>query len=110
MNKRYSWNKFSKETAWNPKKKWSDYDHFAYDTVHNTSRWRTLRKLYLAQHPLCEICSTKDNLSYSNVVDHKIAIQDGGKEWDETNLQALCYKCHRIKTQEEINNRKRLKK
>ncbi len=35
-------------------------------------------------------------------VDHKVAIVNGGAEFDENNLQVLCSECHRKKTKEDL--------
>ena len=34
-------------------------------------------------------------------VDHRIALEDGGAVYDESNLQTLCFDCHFEKSQEE---------
>lgn len=42
---------------------------------------------------------------YSNVrfeVDHRIAVALGGDMWDKNNLQVLCDKCHRQKTNDDL--------
>jgi|GEM_PF-4464717 len=35
-------------------------------------------------------------------VDHKVAIVNGGNEWDEENLQVLCKECHKKKTKGDV--------
>lgn len=37
-----------------------------------------------------------ENISFE--VDHIVALKNGGKMWDKHNLQVLCNKCHRKKT------------
>ena len=65
---------------------------------YNTARWRKLRNLYAAKHPLCEECLKKELLVSVKVVDHIVEIKDGGKELDQNNLQSLCSECHNRKT------------
>jgi len=47
---------------------------------------------------------------FSIEVDHKIAVCLGGDMWDENNLQALCYKCHKEKTKEDMKKLKESRK
>ena len=56
-------------------------------------RWRTIRNLYIARHPLCELCEAAGRLIPATEVHHKIPIDDGGTHADD-NLQALCKSCH----------------
>jgi len=63
------------------------------------SRWRKVRLLYLAEHPLCVICQQEGIITAATVVDHiKAHRGDYSLMWDETNWQALCSKHHSIKT------------
>lgn len=34
----------------------------------------------------------------ADLVDHIVPITEGGAVFEESNLQALCYSCHRVKT------------
>ena len=43
-----------------------------------------------------------DNKEIHFEVDHKIAIVNGGDEFDENNLQVLCEECHRKKTKNDL--------
>lgn len=40
------------------------------------------------------------------MVDHIKEIKDGGARLDESNVMAMCWKCHGIKTATEKNRRK----
>lgn len=51
-----------------------------------------------AQGWRCRLC--QDQLHYTFEVDHIHPLFDGGTN-DESNLQAICAQCHRVKTQEE---------
>lgn len=42
-------------------------------------------------------------------VDHIVAVCNGGDFWDQTNLQVLCYTCHKKKTKEDIKKRTKKK-
>ena len=63
------------------------------------TRWRKARSLFLAEHPLCEMCLLSGTTTPATVVDH---IQphrgDQGLFWNEANWQSLCDTCHRQKT------------
>ena len=63
-------------------------------------RWRKARETYLRRNPLCVICEKETRLTPATVVDHIIPHR-GNQElfWDTTNnWQALCKRCHDIKT------------
>ena len=65
------------------------------------SRWRRLRQMVLAEHPLCAdpygIHAARGEVVAATDVDHIKPKRDGGTDdWD--NLQALCSSCHSRKT------------
>ncbi len=65
-----------------------------YDT-----RWQKYREQYLRDHPLCVKCLKLNKLIESTVVDHIIPHKgDMVLFWDTKNHQALCKRCHDIKT------------
>ncbi len=65
-------------------------------------RWRNLRKVFLAEHPLCTMCTQNGHTKGASVVDHIIPHKgDQDKFWDESNLQALCKRHHDKKTAKE---------
>lgn len=66
--------------------------------IYNTKRWKELRKLKLAQNPLCQDCLTLGVIEAANHVDHVQAIADGGAPFELENLRALCIRCHSRKT------------
>lgn len=47
---------------------------------------------------LCQSCSTPDSPKIATVVDHEIALMNGGTN-DYDNLRALCNPCHDAKTE-----------
>lgn len=63
---------------------------------YRSTRWRNLRKLQLAEEPLCRKCGEP-----ARVVDHVEPIRHGGDRYDQTNLQSLCDSCHNSKRAEE---------
>ena len=63
------------------------------------SKWRRARDGYLAVHPFCRRCLDAGIYTAATVVDH-IVPHKGDKKlfWDKDNWQALCKRCHDIKT------------
>ena len=66
------------------------------------NRWARLSKYVRANEPLCRMCKVQ----MADLVDHIVALRDGGERLDVDNLQPLCRKCHAIKTAQEIRERK----
>lgn len=65
-------------------------------------RWRKARRAYLAAHPLCVLCEAKGRIEGASVVDHIVPHKgDSGRMWDRGNWQALCKRCHDVKTANE---------
>ena len=59
--------------------------------------YKMRRKMITDNHDACcAVCGSKDNLQ----LDHIITVSAGGKT-EESNLQVLCKKCHREKTEQE---------
>ena len=62
------------------------------------ARWRRLRLMFLAEHPLC--CDPfgvhRASPALATDVDHIVPRPAGGDDWE--NLQALCHVCHSRKT------------
>ena len=62
-------------------------------------RWQRYRRVFLVDNPFCVRCLAKDRLTPSVVPDHIEPHKgDYDKFWDEENHQALCKRCHDIKT------------
>ena len=71
------------------------------DKFYLSVAWRRFRAWYLGKHPLCEQCEREGRGPVpAGMVDHIIEIKDGGDRLSEENAQALCWKCHGIKTAE----------
>lgn len=76
------------------------------DAFYVSVSWRRFRNWYLGNHPLCEQCEREGRGPVVAVmVDHIIELKDGGDRLSEENAQALCWKCHGIKTAAEKQNR-----
>jgi 5-methylcytosine-specific restriction protein A len=76
--------------------------------LYNTTRWRKLRLLFIKENPVCAMCKKNNRLTAAKLVDHIKPVSEGGSFTAWSNLQALCDKCHRIKTAKEVNKRKQL--
>ena len=96
------WQKYSKKTVW---KEQNIESKKIYNTVYNTRRWRNLSKYYLKKNPLCVMCKAKNKITQATLTDHKVAIKNGGPVWDWSNFQALCAKCHAVKTNKDRNKK-----
>jgi 5-methylcytosine-specific restriction endonuclease McrA len=63
--------------------------------------WRRAREVHLRNNPICTRCDQLGTL-----VDHILAVADGGQFWDAANWQTLCKRCHGIKTAHEAHARR----
>ncbi len=64
-----------------------------------TSKWKKLRLVKLAQHPVCQICERRGLTVEANTVDHIKPISQGGAPYPAlSGLMALCARCHNEKT------------
>ena len=55
------------------------------------------RGRWLSAHPLCCQCKAKHVTRAADVVDHRVALTNGGAD-NESNFQSLCHACHDVKT------------
>jgi 5-methylcytosine-specific restriction protein A len=62
--------------------------------------WLKLRKAFLSENPLCVLCREDGKRTPAQEVDHVIPFKDrhDPKRLDWENLQAVCRRCHRVKT------------
>lgn len=80
-----------------------------YDTERKSSsqrgynrKWREARLVFLSKNPICVECLKQTRLTPATVVDHIVPHKgDPVLFWDVNNWQALCQKCHGIKTASE---------
>jgi 5-methylcytosine-specific restriction protein A len=68
-------------------------------------RWRGRKRQQarirlFARQPFCEPCEQAGRLTMATIRDHRVPLAEGGTE-DETNEQAICYRCHVEKTHRE---------
>jgi len=73
-----------------------EYNQYQRNPDHNKiygRRWRKIRDLYIAKHPLCELCLEQGFHTPAKHVHHKTTIDDGGTH-AASNLQSLCHSCH----------------
>ena len=82
--------------------------HAISQKIYNGTRWRNLRKSYLMEHPLCEMCLSEGITTPACEVHHIRHINVGNDElemmdiaYDSNNLMALCSSCH-----DKIHNKK----
>jgi 5-methylcytosine-specific restriction protein A len=89
------------------KMKWLSGQSFKYREPwhewYNTTRWRKLRDTIIKSNPECVVCGNP-----ATVIDH-IVPHRGQEElfFDESNLQALCSRCHKDKTLAEMASRRK---
>ncbi len=72
--------------------------------------WRRARLMHLHEHPLCVECEREGLVVGGTIVDHIVGIQDGGSILDPDNLQTMCDRHHREKTQRELTARRRMRR
>lgn len=77
-----------------------------------TGRWlMDFKRDFLYRNPLCSNCSTDDMPVLAEEVDHKVALINGGVDFDEdpNQAQGLCKTCHKEKTDRDMGYRKKPK-
>lgn len=58
-------------------------------------RWQQARERFLAEHPLCVMCSREGRVTAATVVDHVVPHRgDERLFWDRSNWQPLCKAHH----------------
>lgn len=55
--------------------------------------WQRIRKVKIAQNPLCEMCLKENRATPTEEVHHILPLAKGGTH-DMDNLMSLCTKCH----------------
>ena len=74
----------------------SQYNKYerAPQTYHRyNSCWKRIRKLYIKEHPLCELCKKEGRLTPVQEVHHIVPLSSGGSH-SQDNLMSLCKSCH----------------
>lgn len=65
---------------------------------YNSKAWRSLRKTYIEEHPLCAVSYATGRLAAGEVIDHIIPINEGGARLDRRNLMTLTNTWHNKKS------------
>lgn len=69
--------------------------------VRKGGTWKSVRLNVLRRDGyICQSCG-----KFGDEVDHIVAMEDGGEEFDPENLQTLCDVCHGQKTNSEVRRR-----
>jgi 5-methylcytosine-specific restriction protein A len=70
--------------------------------LYNTSKWQKLRMKHLEEQDCCVYCGNGNRLTADHIIPPR-----GNEDlfFSEDNLQTLCFYCHQIKTNEEIQGR-----
>jgi 5-methylcytosine-specific restriction protein A len=66
---------------------------------YSSVKWQRLRGWFIRRNPVCVLC-----LRPAEVVDHILAIKDGGEALSDANLQSLCNRCHQRKRGQEAHH------
>jgi 5-methylcytosine-specific restriction protein A len=74
------------------------------EPFYNTVRWKRLRKEHLKENDYCTRCGSRESLTADHIIP-PLGIES--LFFDADNLQTLCGTCNRIKTQKEIEERKK---
>lgn len=70
---------------------------------YNTTQWKRLRLAKLSASPICEHCEPLQRIVPALIVDHVIAIRNGGIVFPSLDgLQSLCQTCHNRKTASDV--------
>jgi len=69
--------------------------------LYGTSRWKALRKLVLAEEPICHWCNTRP----STQADHVVETDRGGDFWDRTNIVGSCARCNTARGARYVNKK-----
>jgi 5-methylcytosine-specific restriction protein A len=70
-----------------------------------TKRWERMRRLHLAQHPVCVMCEAQGKITPAVVCDHIVPHRgDARLFWDSSNFQGLC-KHHHDGSKQQIERR-----
>lgn len=69
--------------------------------VYNSARWRELRRIKLADNPICELCEAEGRTTLATDVHHKQSFMDfldpetrKVMAYSYGNLMSLCDECH----------------
>jgi len=63
-------------------------------------RWQKIRKMFLAENPLCHDCLERGEVKAAEEVHHIKPLAEGGTH-EFSNLMSLCKECHSKRTMKE---------
>ena len=69
------------------------YDRKPEDRKRYGSKWRRIRRAYVTEHPVCEMCLLEHRATPVEEVHHIYPLDHGGTN-DFINLMSLCKSCH----------------
>lgn len=86
--------------------------------IYNSTQWKKLRKAYLMEHPLCEVCQQEGHVTPAVEIHHIRSISSGNDElemkdiaYNPYNLMALCeYHHHEIHNEDRKQRRTKVDK
>jgi 5-methylcytosine-specific restriction protein A len=62
-----------------------------YSDFYSSKEWRTLRKLFIIDHPLCIYCLDEGSIKLAEIIHHKEEIKENfNKRLDRDNLESVC--------------------
>lgn len=73
------------------------------DAIYRSPRWARLRAQVLREQPICAGLNGHTCDAPSEHCDHIVALRNGGRPYDRTNIQGLCRPCHSRKTAAEVS-------
>lgn len=74
-------------------------------------RLQRIRAQHFSAHPLCVMCQAKGRVRIATQLDHIVALENGGKDFDQDegqNRQGLCDDCHKDKTARDLGHKRRV--
>lgn len=84
---------FCKEHEKQHSREYEKYDRKPEDRKRYGSKWRRIRRAYVTEHPVCEMCLLEHRATPVEEVHHIYPLDHGGTN-DFINLMSLCKSCH----------------
>ena len=75
--------------------------HAERSDLYDSPLWRKVRAEHLRRNPLCVACTAEGRSTPANVLDHILAVRDGGAFFDGDNHAGLCRQHHYSKSAKE---------
>lgn len=100
-------NRASPKRPWQPERKAQGRRIRQNAAFYQGKHWKIARKMALDRDEgLCVKCLEFGFYVEAKVVDHKTPINEGGAEYELSNLQSLCDSCHNSKSGKEAHKKK----